>query len=42
MDRTLNLVSDRVRTRYQNRGVLTLKYKMTSKMSYSNIDIGYV
>jgi len=42
MDRTLNPIKDRVRSRHPNRGVLTLKYKMTSKMSYSNIDIGYV
>jgi len=41
MDRTLNLIRDRVRSRYQNRGVLTLKYKMTSKMNYSIIHIGY-
>ena len=41
MDRTLNLFKDKVRSRYPNRGVLTLQYKMNSKMSYSNIDIGY-
>ena len=41
MDRTLNSIKDRARSRHPNRGVLTLKYKMISKMSYSNIEIGY-
>ena len=42
MDRTLNPIKDRVGSRHPNRGVLTLKYRRTSKISYSNIDIGYV
>jgi len=41
MDRTLNLIKDRVRSRYPNIGVLNLKCKKTSKMSYSNIEIDY-